>query len=1501
MSAGNPDASGPQPDGSRLSRENAIAKAFIEERLGAHSSHPALAHRRLAFWRWIGVAVSGVVISYAVTAVTRSLFSGESVIGGVLGGLRQVIAATDFILFALAVSLAGTLSAALTIRVSRLGKESSHRPFGRVVLGTALVVLVAVVFASAVGFGWLATTYQPETIARNRWWVALGAALPLEALLIYTEVRERRRDPSSFAWLLAALRQVWFAASIAAVVMVMTPSVSRWVNGGLVDWMANPTGILGTLFRNIPGHDLLANGIVARGIGRFLTMTVGLAAAMVTVTWVTTRVAMIAGDDCAATAPSVSRPGWLSRMLGFLSPFRWFGRRSEAEESDGGDSDSGASGGPGWVLSLAGTLKEIAKGPAKAVCVPAIDPETFRASRDHAPTSADSHLEILFNGRAPTEDQVAALRMIDECWFRHSLSLQANAFGPASQSHADILVQAFPESFDDPEDDGVLELQVAASMLAVIARGQRVVFLVPGEDERSRVRDAVQARLEALRVETLYRVGSLAPSEISTWAPPAAAPGTVMEERPPDVLVATLGDYEQAFFGGANSAHVVRPLLFDAEVVMLPNLLTLSMSREGRLHLPFILDKHRLILASENRSMQLVVGTPPIGERPVAGRNPASDADDAVSAEVQVALESIALRFFGGDAKLEGHSAVLRRRTKSFPQSVVVRVPAATLDACLDAVAVHVARAEGIERTCVVLGREDPRDRPERAAARSVGKKRVTVLHELDFESVSALADRAKDFAFVVLQARSGGRLVRELGSRLDPKGATIVQVTAGAPVIRLPTPTWSLRLPVFPSADSPALALAHLRSGAFQLGADSLIRRDEFVRFGIGWSRNRWSAGGGFEALHEGWAIELDGKAAVRLSATDDQGEIWPAAIVRSDVRKERPVLLTVPPERGLGLAGEEVISLAQDGFPADPSRTACWMGPRGQVLGRVDLAYASRFVWEGDRMDYRAVSVERSEEQGWVIHGHPFHGGDDEPELPAVQVLVDLPASAKGVPIQVRQGESLRVFSVRDRGGAERCMSRERIVGLVPRSHASAGRPGAIDPSLVTPIGPLEYSLRVGMSFVCMGSKEWLANLEAPSADDVRKAPLPEWLCGAWPVGGEASSERVYSPSFTAALQSSIHAIAPGILEFARIAAFRLANLEQGVVIAFIEPHATVGTAAEAMRVVLDDPELRKRFVGRLLEAVTDGGDKELPAAPLFIVGLDKQQDAADRDWTRRLITAIPGSVIEVGAPISTIVRDRQAPLEERPVFEPSEVSAEGGVHRWKWRTEGAEVSLSVEIGVEQREADAATLGFGISPDERDHDRIRRGGLRILEGNRITPDYGWMVRRSEEPLKPLAERLLAVAQQAGAGSLRDRVEVFASFVQSLRYQSDAEGRINDGKLRLGVQMPQETLFTGRGDCDSLTVLLLGLVRAAQLADGCVVLVDEHDGGHAMAAIEIEPRCKKDWSISVRSRGSSDQVRTFTLVETTAAGWRLGHVASEYHGRYVRIDALRDGNVRSS
>jgi transglutaminase-like putative cysteine protease len=104
---------------------------------------------------------------------------------------------------------------------------------------------------------------------------------------------------------------------------------------------------------------------------------------------------------------------------------------------------------------------------------------------------------------------------------------------------------------------------------------------------------------------------------------------------------------------------------------------------------------------------------------------------------------------------------------------------------------------------------------------------------------------------------------------------------------------------------------------------------------------------------------------------------------------------------------------------------------------------------------------------------------------------------------------------------------------------------------------------------------------------------------------------------------------------------------------------------------------------------------------------------------------------------------------------------------------------------------------------------------------------------------------------------------------------------------------MPAETLFARAGDCDSLSILLVGLVRAAQIAAGCVIVIDDVGGGHAMAAFAVDPRAKKDWAVSVKLRGGAGERTTFTVVETTGAGWRLGGVASEYQGRYVRLDAI--------
>jgi hypothetical protein len=1492
---------GEQPDLAPDGR-GADAEDFVRGCLGAHSSHPATMPYRLSLWRWLSLAAGSAVLAYSAIAVYRAFAWERSPLGGALSGLRKAFRSTDLILFVLALALAATLTAALTIRISRLGAVTSHRPFSRFIFGSSAVAMSAALLAQCVLLTWLITTTSVQWATANRWWIVVFAALPLEAILLYVEIKERRDSPSSLGWMWAVLRQLLFAAAVTAFAVVTVPSMTRSIGSSIARWLQSPTGILGWLLSVVPGSGALAGiggKVMEKSIGGFISSVLGVGFAMIIVSWVTAKVSRVAAPDAGGKPgegrhpTAAQRRGCLGSVLSMLNPFSWF--RSSGEETEGhGEQGTIGAKAPKWARSLAGVLKDAVRGRVDVAFVPAVSPASGDSSQDFAPDSGDDSLEILFGGRSPTVDQVRAVELFEDLWTRHARSLHGVGYGPAPESHADLLIQAFPESFADPEDQGALEVQAAAAMIAVIARGQRVVFLVADEDERARVVTLVEARLASLRMETLYRVGSLSPSEMARWAPPAAAPGTAMEERPPDVLVAALSDYEKAFFGGASATHVMRALMFDAELVMVPNLLSLTRARDGRLHFPFIVDKHRLILASENRSMQLVIGTPPIGERPIAGREVDVGDADGTDPEVHIALEAIALRLFGGDAKLAGHSTVLRRRMGSFPGRVCVRVPASGLEEAVDAAALHAAKAEGPSRVCIVLGRESPRPGPDRLASLAVGTDRLAVLHELDFADTAELAGRVREFGVVAMQSPAGGRLVRDLGTRLDRNSALLIEVTSGQPAAAVVAPKWALTLPVFPSADSPALALAHLRSAAYQLGSDQCIRRDELVRFGIGWNRAHWQASGDFQVLHEGWAIELDGSASSGFSASADQGEVWPAAIVRSQVRKERPVPLGAPPERGLGLSGEEVLLVAEDGLAPDPDRGASWVGPRGQLLGTVDLAYTNRFVFGGERQDYRAVSAERSSEHGWIIHGRPLHGHADEPELPVVEVAVDVPASGLASMQQVRQGEHIRILSVRDRGGEERLLSTERISGLVSRTHRAASRQGAITAGDMTALGPIDYRLRVGMSFVCFGSSEWLRALVPPEAGAER---LPDWIHGKWSVGRAQADGRTFSPAFTTALQQSLAAIAPGTLDFSRVAAFRVGTSRDGVVVTFIEPHATVGTVAEVMRTIMDDPALRRRFVGHMLESILAEETEELPGAPLFLVDMDEADFALDRDWAQRLITLVPGSVIDVGGPIGIITRDSEAVLEDRPKFVPAPVesgpSAEASHRRWMWRSEAGDVPLSVEVGILEADATAATTAYGCSPSERDPDRLRACGIRLFEGGFIGTDYGWMIQRSVAALEPLAERLLLVAGQAGATTVRDRVEVFASFVQSIRYVRDAQGRISDGKLRLGVQMPAETLFTGAGDCDSLSVLLLGLVRAAKLAAGCIVLVDEIDGGHALAGFELDVRSRKDWVVRGRSRGPDGGTRTFAVVETTGAGWKLGAVAPEYRGRYVRLDAL--------
>ncbi len=1477
-----------------------IRRAFIEDRLGPHSSHPAVAPDRMRFWRRVGTGVVSAVTAFSAFAVYRA-YSGEaSLVGGLLSGLRQTIRSTDIVLLGTALGLSATLSAALTVRLSRIGKDVSQRPFSPTVYWSTAAALSVGLLALCVGFAWMLNTTSPRFLSEHRWTVMLAAALPLEALLLYSEWHEVREGQSRAGWLWALLRQAVFAAGIAASCVLLVPdaatSIGTWVFGG----GAGSPGVLGALLSKIPGGGFVGailEKVATKKLSAFVVSAASLLATTGIVTWVTLRVSRAADPDQAAATKAGAGPirrSFLSRVLGFLSwlnPLRWF-RRGQDEGDEGATAAEDSPGMPGWLRAARQEL-ERAIGAAKISFVPRRDPHAVGDSPDFARQIEDRHLDWLFSNRPPTEDQLGALQRFDERWWRHQAQMHRSAYVPSKEHHADLLVQGFPESFDDPEDDGVLELLLACAAVAVVSRGQRVLLLAAGADERVELLTRARARFEAMRLETLYRVEALDPQSMGRWCPPAAAPGTVREERPPDVIVATLPEYEQAFFSGANAQQVIRAVLFGAEVVLVPNLAALAKSREGGSHLPFIVDKHRLLLASENRAMQLVLGSTPIGDRPVDSRERTADEDH----DSHASLEAMALRFFGGDARLEGHSLVLRRRAKASPATATVRVAAGQAAAAVDELARRAAAAAGVDAVRLVIGREEARPSPERLAALVAGRDQIDVVHELDCPTRADLASRLDGATTVLFAGAPGDRLRAELATTVDHADLQLVEVTSSTPSPRAPASRWALELPVFPAADSPAMALLHLRSAVSQLGQDSLIRREDLARFGIAWDTTRWAGSGEYRTLHEGWAIELDGSVHRRGAGADELTQLWPAALLRRDVRADRPVALEAPVERGLGLVGRQSLRLAEDGFRPDPDRIATWITQRGQRLGSMDLALQAKLTWEGERQHYRPLSASRNAEGGWVIVGAPSSDPADDPTLPVLEVSLDIPARCRGTAFQLRRSQRMRLFTLADLGDAARCMSTERIVGLMdPRT--SAKRTAAVlSASEFTAFGPIGYGLRVGVTVLCLGEDEWLAGMALPAFDQHDgHCEVPAWIAGQWAIGGNEPAGRAFSPTLTRCIQRALAEVAPGAMRFARLAAFRTGPSERGVVVLFIEPFTTVGTMAEALRVILDDPSLRRRFVGRMLEDAHGSGTAQLAdAASYRWAGTGELLDL-DRQWAGAMVTGMPGGVLDTQGELATIRRDSAA---ERPDPHPVTFAAtavpasDADAHAWTLPTGSGEVSLSVRIGIDEAAANEATTRFGSVRGDGDPQRLRRVGVRLYEGNRIGPDYEWMIARSIDAVRPLAERLRALADLVGAATDRDRCEVFASFVQSLTYRVSAEGRIRDGKIRFGVQMPLETLFSKQGDCDSLALLLVSLVRAAGLASACMVLVDEADGGHALAAIATEPRSKRDWSVTVRPSARGGSAAPFAIVETTAKGWRIGHVAEEYRGRYVRIEAI--------
>lgn len=217
-------------------------------------------------------------------------------------------------------------------------------------------------------------------------------------------------------------------------------------------------------------------------------------------------------------------------------------------------------------------------------------------------------------GSVPTEDQRAFFDRFIASYEEARTGFLENEDPRAPQKQSDILLHGC-------EGSGRTTVMLASALYAAIVRGQHVLYIVPSRDVARRLADRVNSRLRSVMVDCYFSAGVLCPIDVAGWlesaigTPSGGADLSSEESCPPDILFATPEMIERCFFSSVETIDcdkraAMRRLLLDINVFLVDDFLEYPLA--VRSHLVFVLDKFRLLLATEFVVPQFVVATPPL-------------------------------------------------------------------------------------------------------------------------------------------------------------------------------------------------------------------------------------------------------------------------------------------------------------------------------------------------------------------------------------------------------------------------------------------------------------------------------------------------------------------------------------------------------------------------------------------------------------------------------------------------------------------------------------------------------------------------------------------------------------------------------------------------------------------------------------------------------------------------------------------------------------------------
>jgi hypothetical protein len=736
-------------------------------------------------------------------------------------------------------------------------------------------------------------------------------------------------------------------------------------------------------------------------------------------------------------------------------------------------------------------------------------PERIRLAPDQiSPDSPRTDLKHLFGIDVPSVDQVTVFERFERAY----RELLEGGWGSGQRS-ADLLVVGNVGS-------GRTTALLACACYAAFVRGQRVLFLVPDSLRQQAVQMRVDAFLKRLQLGYYLQAASLDDDAVHRWLTGA--------EPIPHIIIGTVDSAERHLYGFQcldSQLPALRRLVTLPEVIIVDDFMDFDDAQ--RSHLPFLIDKHRLLLAADQMPLQVVVSCRNLTE---------------------LGQQILGARLFTVK-QLDKNRSVVHVKPRQCGSVWRVRMEADDVPATLEQLVLWCLNHD----LDVVLYRqgleEDQRLNQQNALLAKAGRGRLALLSDLE-RPLLAPPPVEIDAIFYQQAAHEDVCLALRLHAGHDDTVIFSIGASgaAGEPVGRV--------LPAVADRSALPLLVTHLNSVARFLRPRAPLHADLCVRFGLPYREVPPAAAG-----VQGTDCRFD----VDVWDEPDYGEtLWPYLSLSGPVPRRQPVaVLAMPDPHWTVFAspdGRQLIVGTDAGGRSRASRRerarrARWFEGQAEFgdVGEIDLAHACHFHLDWYRRSIGLRAIEQMPDGQIRLIAQVWRGGGHDRHLPLYHLGWTLPDQTEAVRFWGGPDSGLRWFELRPDASVT---VQARILGQMSEYGD------------VTDISAVEFEYPADLSGLVL----------APAALDREQLgrTIGRALSGAWETGEDPR----FWPALTGAFNYAARARIPGLHYFTRLLAFRLTDQSPsigGAVVYFIEPTSSGRTASRLMAELLQDPAER------------------------------------------------------------------------------------------------------------------------------------------------------------------------------------------------------------------------------------------------------------------------------------------------------------------------------------